>query len=158
MNEYLINSAEKMKYTAEIDAMWQRDGRKVIYPFTVTGKTVRDVNRGINYYLRFVLEPDIIPPEIFNAPNRNGYSGTDKGQGRHEIWFIPCIKVYRSNKVFGRYNYINGTFARQGDWIEDQTYIERIKNKQQIFWAYDPNNPNCMYEFGYEDTIGGKDD
>lgn len=133
------------KYTAFMDTMWQNDGRRVDYELVISGDTITEVEANLNRYIRFVLHPEIIPPEIFNKPNINGYSGTAKGQGRHEIWYIPSIKLTKHGKVFGEYNYVNNCLSRHGDWFDDDELRLKRKNKPRIFWAYDPNNPNCMY-------------
>ena len=132
-----------MKYTAHMDVMWQRDGRKVYHELTVSGETIFDVGCNIDHYLRFVLQPEIIPPEIFNAPNRNGYSGTDKGQGRYEIWYIPGIKLYCHKRVLGMYRYVNHNFSRDRDWPNNPEEIYKIKNKQQIFRGYEEDKTDC---------------
>ncbi len=141
------------KYTAFMDTMWQRDGRRVDHELVISGDTIGDVSSNLARYIRFVLEPEIIPPEIFHAPNRNGYAGTAKGQGRHEIWYIPSIKLMCHKRVLGEYRWVNHSFSRHGDWKEDDKFRLKKKNTPQIFWAYDQSRPDCMYAPGEENTV-----
>jgi len=145
------------KYTAFMDTMWQRDGRRVDHELVISGDTIGAVSSNLARYIRFVLEPEIIPPEIFHAPNRNGYAGTAKGQGRHEIWYIPSIKLFCHKRVLGEYSWVNNNFRRHANWIDEEPYIKsrlKRKNTPQIFWAYDQSRPDCMYAPGEENTVG----
>jgi len=140
-------------YWTEINVWYQADGRRVDHHAVFEGKTIRELSRAIQRYKRFTLEPMIIPEERFNEPNRNGYSGTDKGHGADEIFYAPAIKVFNGKKFHGFYNFWNCGISRYDasrHWaFKDVNKLNDHVNTPKKYWPYDTES--TIYKNTYGD-------
>jgi hypothetical protein len=139
-------------YWTEIDVWYQADGRRIDHRAMFEAKTILELSRKIGTYKRFTLQPMIIPEEIFNKPNRNGYSGTDKGHGADEIYYAPALKVFNRRKFYGFYYFwncgINKYDASRHRLFADANKLEEHINTPEKYWPYDPESTTYKHTYG----------